>query len=115
MAKRRTKADRERERYEADRREWERFRPRLEAAQTLADALRLAADTPRSDEPGRRYYSNLSFFLQTFIVPDGSSHEERALYLQLVRRLDATGVLKPGAGEKIQDALRRTIEAKGNS
>jgi len=44
----------------------------------------------------------------------GSNYEERALYLKLIQRLDAAGELKPGAGQKIQEDLRRAMEAEGN-
>jgi hypothetical protein len=109
---RKTKAQRDHERAEADRREWETFRPRLNALQSYTDAVRLVAETPPPDAPGRRYYSNLGFFLQAFTVPFGSSHAEKALYLQFIQRLDAGGELKPGAGQKIVEALRHAMKAQ---
>lgn len=104
--------DRERTRLDADRRAWEEFRPRLAAVRTIAEAQRLLARAPPPDSPGRRYYSNLSTFLQVFGVPAGSSHAEKALYLQFVRRLDASGALTPGLGTIIEDDLRREMEAQ---
>ena len=104
---RRTKADREREWQQARDREWEQFRPKLAALQTFADAMALVDQAPRPDTPGRKFYSNLGFFLQAFTVPDGSNGEERALYLEFVRRLDAAGGLKPGALERIEEDFRR--------
>ena len=111
---RKTKADRERERAEADRRAWEEFRPNLDALQSYADALKLVGEAPPADSPGCRYYSNLGFFLQAFTVPNGSSYAEKALYLNFIKRLDAAGALNPGAGQSVQDELRRAMEAQGN-
>lgn len=109
---RKTKAQRDQERAAAERRVWEVFRPNLDKAQTLADALQLAAQTPPPNAPGRRYYSNLAFFLQCFGVPGGTSYAEKALYLQLIKRLDASGVLKAGASQKIEEDLRQAMEAQ---
>jgi hypothetical protein len=111
--KRKTNADRERERAEADRRVWEAFRARLAHLQTFDEASRLVAESPPQAAPGRRYYSNLGFFLHAFIVPAGSGYEERALYLQFIQRLDAAGGLRPGAREKIEADLKRAMEAQG--
>ncbi len=106
---RKSKTQRDQERAEAERRVWEQFRPRLDALQSFADALKLVAEAPPPDAPGRRYYSNLGFFLQSFTVPLGSSHAEKSLYLQFIRRLDAAGALKPGAGQQIEEALRNAM------
>ena len=89
---------------------WGVFRPKIDAATTLADALQLVAQTPPPDAPGRSY-SNLAFFLQCFGVPGGSTYAEKALYLQLINRLDATGVLKAGACQKVEEDLRQSLEA----
>lgn len=109
---RKTKAQRDHERREAERREWEIFRPKLDALQSYVEALQLVAEAPPPDAPGRRYYSNLGFFLQAFVVPMGSSFVERALYLQFIRRLDAAGALKPGAGQQIEEALRNAMRTQ---
>ena len=111
--KRKTYADRQRERDEADRRAWDDFRPKLDALKTHAEALDLMAKGPSPGEPGRHYYSNLGFFLEAFIVPMGSNHTEKALYLQFIQRLDAAGALKPEAGQKVIEELRRAMEAQG--
>ena len=89
------------------------FRSKLDALQSFVEAQRLVAESPPPDAPGRRYYSNLGFLLQAFIVPDGSSYEEKALYLQFIQRLDAAGSLKPGAGQKVAEELRRAMRAPG--
>src|SRR5215216_395182 len=109
---RKTKAQKIQERAEAERRVWEVFRPKLDAVQNLAEALELAAETPPPDAPGRRYYSNLAYFLQCFGVPGGSSYAEKGLYLKLIARLDSTGILKPGAREEIESKLRHAMEAE---
>jgi hypothetical protein len=107
---RKTKRDREDERYAAERRAWEEFRPKLAALQSFGEAEQLVAKAPPPDSPGRRYYSNLGFFLQAFTVPAGSSYDERALYLQFIQRLDAAGALNPGARQKIEEELRRAMQ-----
>lgn len=110
--KRNTKADRERQRTEDERAMWQDFRPKLESLQTYVDALRLVTETPPPDAPGRRFYSNLGFFLQSFTVPLGSNYTEKALYLQFIQRLDAAGSLKPGAGQRIEAELRRAMASQ---
>ena len=112
MARRRkTKA----ERADADHRVWEQFHPRLAALTSYNEALLLFRETPPSGSPGRHYYSNLGFFLvNDFKVPFNSSYAERALYLQFIQRLVAAGAFPPGAGKKVQEALRRAMEAPGN-
>jgi hypothetical protein len=111
---RKTKTEGDREWAEAERRVWNEFRPRLDVLQTNAEALQIVAEAPPSDSPGRRYYSNLGFFLQAFTVPMGSSDAEKALYLQFIQRLDAAGVLKPGAAQKVKEDLRRAMELQGS-
>jgi len=115
MARRRkTKSERHQERIEAEQRAWELFRPRLDALQSRADALKLLTEAPPPDSPGRKYYSNLGFFLQGFTPPGGSSYAEKALYVQLIQRMDKLGELKPGARETIEQALRHAMEGVGN-
>jgi hypothetical protein len=116
MARRRkTKDARDRERADADRHAWEQFHPRLAALTTYDEARLLVSETPPPDSPGRRYYSNLGFFLSGSMVPPlGSSYAEKALYLQFIQRLDAAGALKPGARQKVQEALRRAMDAQGS-
>lgn len=107
-----TKSQKMQERADADRRVWEVFRPKLDAVQNLAEAYELSAETPPPNAPGRGYYSNLAFFLQCFGVPGGSSYAEKGLYLKLIARLDTTGILKPGAREKIESDLRQAMETE---
>ena len=113
MARRRKRtACRGQERADAERRVWNHFRSRLESLNSFVEALRLVGETPPPDSPGRAYYSNLSFFLQNFTVPAGSSYEERELYLRFIQRLDAADALKSGAAQQIQDNLRRSMDAQ---
>ena len=91
---------------ELDRQAWEEFLTSLAAAQTYMDALRLWDQAPRESAPGRRYYSNLGFFLQSFAVPEGASSEERQHYVRLIKRMDAEGWLKRGALEEILAKFR---------
>lgn len=83
---RKRKAEREQEWVEADRRVWDQFRLRLEALASFGEAQSLTNEAPPPDSPGRRYYSNLGFFLQSFAVPMGSSYAEKALYIQFIQR-----------------------------
>jgi hypothetical protein len=112
---RKTKAQRDQEWADAERRVWDIFRPKLQAVKNFVEAQILAAETPPPNAPGRRFYSNLAFFLGCFGVPGGSSYAEKALYLQLIKRLDAGGGLNAGARQKIEDDLHRAMEAQGPS
>lgn len=111
---RKTKAQLDQERYEADRREWEIFRPKLEALQTYPEAELLVLETPPPDSPGRKYYSNLSFFIGSFSVPSGASYAEKALYLRFIQRLNASGALIPGTGQKVEETLRYSMDDQGS-
>ena len=104
-----TTAEREQEQARADCRVWDEFEPRLGGLQSVPGAIRLVSEGPPPGVPGRRYYSNLAFFLGSFNVPSGASHAELSLYLQFIRRIDNAGALKPGEGKKIQDALQQAM------
>lgn len=110
---RKTKAEKHQERVNAEHMVWERFLPRLEALKTMEDAYQLVAEAPPPDAPGRRYYSNLGFFLQGFMPPMGSSYGEKGLYLQFIQRLDAARALKPGAREQVEKQLRDAMAQQG--
>jgi hypothetical protein len=112
--RRKTKTKRNQEQLDADRRVWDQFHPRLEASASFIEAQLLVKEAPPPDSPGRRYYSNLGFFLQAFTIPKGSSYAEKALYLQFIQRLDATGALKSGVGQKVQEELRHAMEVQGS-
>ena len=112
---RKTQAQRNQEFRDKEQRVWDEFRPKLESLASFVDAELLVASAPLPDSPGRRYYSNLNFFLQSFGVPMGSSRAERSMYLQFICRLDAAGALNPGAAEPIIEELQRSIAAQGMS
>ncbi len=42
-----------------------------------------------------------------------SCYDEKALYFQLIKRMDERGELKSGAREGIETALRQAMEAQG--
>jgi hypothetical protein len=107
MARRLTKAEKQAKWDAAYARVWEGFRDRLAAAQNFVHAGLLVRSAPSPSTPGHQYYSNLGTLLQSFVVPNGSSPEERRLYIALIERLNATGVLKPGVGQRVVEALRR--------
>jgi len=81
----------------------------LGALQTFDDAVALVGQAPPPDAPGRRFYSNLGFFLNDFAVPNGSGSDERRLYLQLVQRIDAAGGLKPSALAPIERVIKASL------
>jgi hypothetical protein len=111
--KRKTKAEKEREWARIERQNWDIFRERLEGLQSFAGAAQLVAQAVQPGGPGRRFYSNLGFFLQAFIPPDGASAVELGLYIQLIERMDAGGELKPGAREQVVADLRAAIARRG--
>lgn len=110
MARRRkTKDEREAERWAAENQAWNWFRPKMAALASYDEALALIEQMPRPDSPGRRYYTSLDFFVKTFNVPGGSSYEERLLYLQFIQRLVAAGKLNPEVGQEVEAKLRRAM------
>jgi hypothetical protein len=111
MARRRkTKSEKAQEWETAQRRVWNEFRPKLANLKSFAEAeLLVQNEAPPPDSPGRSYYSNLGFFLSSFMVPAQSNVEERKLYLQFIQRLIAAGEVMPEIGNEVEDALRRAI------
>ena len=110
--KRKSKAERDRERYEAKVRAWELFRPRLAALSCYADVRKLLDDMPLPDTPSRSYYTNLLWFLDTFSPPGASSCEEKRLYIQLAERMDKAGELKSGVFASIKRSVEEAIEER---
>jgi hypothetical protein len=109
---RKTNAERRQERDAAERRCWDEFFPKLEAVQGFVEAMKLLNEAPPPDATGRRYYSNLGWFLRTYSVPDGASHEENAQYLRLLERFDAEGAIMAGMRGKLEEAFRKAMSAK---
>ena len=85
---------------------WEKFRSILQAGQDCSEALALALAMPQQDVPVRKFHTNLLCFLQDFTVPKGSTAEERSLYLELIRRFEAGGEVKPGVRRQFEQALQ---------
>jgi hypothetical protein len=88
---------------------WSEFSDQLRRAETLEDALRLYASAVKPDTPGRSYYSNFGFFLQTFAPPAGASVYELQQYLRLLRCFDNQGIVKGGAMANLVPVLERAI------
>ena len=104
--RRKTAAERRAETEARDREAFEIFREKLEAVCDPVEA-KLLAHASRPSSPGRRYYSNLAFFVDhAFQRPAGASQVELGLYIGLIRRLDEAGALVPGAAEEVVARLR---------
>ena len=106
MPGKKTAVTRRRENEENQNHYWEKFRSILQAVQDCGEALALALAMPHQDVPVRKFHTNLLCFLQDFTVPKGSNPEERALYLELIRRFEAGGELKPGVRRQFEQALQ---------
>jgi hypothetical protein len=92
---------------------WDEFEPKLAALNSMADALALQSHAPAPDTPCHKYYSNFGFFLICFSVPFGANYTKLQLYLQLIRKLAASGELPGESSEKIELALISAIKSKG--
>jgi hypothetical protein len=108
--RREREAERERMRANQEREVWDDLVGKLAKVKDLKDALMLAHSGPGPDRPGRRYYSNFQFFMGGFAVPGGANGTERSMYLQIVRRLDANGELKPGALAEVEERFKEAAE-----
>jgi len=106
MARRKSAGERRPEKAGKPNQYWEKFRSILHATENRCDALALALAMPRQETPGRKFHTNLLWFLQDFTVPNESNLEERSLYLELIRRFDAAGELKPGMKCQVEKALQ---------
>ena len=91
-------------------RAWENFLLKFSRVQTLIDAKNLVEQAPNHETAGRKYYANLSFFLQSFNVPSGSSQNERLNYIQFIQRLDESDTSKVGKVEDILKALQNSLD-----
>jgi hypothetical protein len=107
---RRTRADREQEWAAKEQRESDRFVVELGKVNKFVEAQVLVFHGPRESEPGRRFYSNLGFFLMSFGVPFGSNNTERQLYIELIQRFDAGRGLKLGTAEKVIADLHESMK-----
>ena len=90
---------------------FEKFKNSLNRCKNFVEAqLLVKRELPPVNAPGRQYYSNLIFFLNTFHTPGSASKDELILYRDFIERLDKTGQLKPGEGQRIIDKLNKDIE-----
>jgi|SRR6266850_872986 len=102
--RRRTKDEQRYEKEEAARKVGENFLPKLEACQTIADAIALRNEAVAEGKPGRAFYSNLGFFLiNSFAPPDGATGREITAYIKLIER---DPVLEPDQKRKIITVLK---------
>lgn len=104
-----TKAERKALAERLEREAYQAFLAEFSAVHSFLDAQLLVARGPSPDTPGRRFYSNLAFFLGGFWVPHGSSVEERRLYIVFIERLEAAGALKDGVASGVLQALQKSI------
>lgn len=81
--------------------------------QNLLLQLSLLSDSVAPGTPGRSYYSNLGFFMQTFSPPAGANAFELAQYRRLIALFENEGALKPGVRSRFEEALDRAIRERG--
>ncbi len=96
----------------ADSQAWGAFFLRLKAVKSFDDAWQLVNSTPPPGSGGREYYSNLGFFLQNNIPPNGASRVELEEYLRLIGCFDEQGILKTGARQSIEAALTQALKQR---
>ena len=101
-----TVAKRRHEKEDPHNQYWKKFSSILQAGQDSSEAFALALAMPHQDIPARRFHTNLLRFLQDFTVPKESNPEERSLYLELIRRFEAGGEVKPGVRRQFEQALQ---------
>jgi hypothetical protein len=63
-------------------------------------------DAVRENSPGRKYYSNLGFFLRTFSRPDGADAAEVSAYIRLI---ESDKDLRPDQKKGIVETLRASM------
>jgi hypothetical protein len=107
--KRKTAAERRQEFDDAKRRAWNAFVPQLEAVTTYTEAMRLVAASPPPGAPGRTYFSNLAFFLQSFAPPAGAGGAEIAQYLRLLQAFESHGALTADAALLLKPPLQKAL------
>jgi hypothetical protein len=89
---------------------WTAFFPKLQEVRTYADTLSLLAAAPAEGSPGRKFYSNLGFFMHTFAPPMGACSAELKEYLRLIGCFDDEGALKPGVRQPVEAAMDQAIK-----
>lgn len=97
---------------EAKARCWEHFHHKLRAVQSMAGAVELVSEAPPVGAPGRRYYTNLVYFLENFMPPGDANAVELGLYVQLIQHPDSLQKLKPEIREKAEKELKLAISQR---
>ena len=64
-----------------------KFLRKLEHVQSNADVKLLLSECPEPNAPGRRFYSNLAFFIEHLVPPRSAGISETMLYVKLAERL----------------------------
>ena len=90
---------------------WNEFKQKLAATNRLADAQAIVANGPKVDFPGRHFYSNLGYFLGGFHLPAMANVDEVSLYVELLRRIDASEKLTDGVVDRFQKEAREKFPA----
>jgi hypothetical protein len=83
---------------------WAIFSQKLTDLDSVEDALFFAASAPGSDLPGRKFHTNLLYFLQTFGIPGDANKDEMVLYLNFLKKLDPPNV---GFADKLPSAIEQ--------
>jgi hypothetical protein len=109
MASKREREVREKRRVDEGH-EWEKFVIAVDKVNNFAAAQAVAANTPREHEPGRHFYSNFAFFLESFFVPDNADFTEKTLYIRLIQRMRASGNVKPALADRVIGDLHASID-----
>jgi len=111
MAKKKTTRKGRQKKEDNHKQYWKKFRSILQGGQDCSEALALALAMPHEDVPVRKFHTNLLSFLQDFTVPKESNPEERSLYLELIRKFEAGGEVKPGVRRQFEQALQASSPA----
>lgn len=109
LRSRNKKLDRRATAFEAAAQELEIFLEKLARVQTLADARESVRRRPLLRTLGRQFYSNLEYLLKWLEVPPESNHEERAHYMELVKRWAAQKELEPAEAQAAIVQLRNSL------
>lgn len=108
--KRKTSTERDTEYKRLTREHWPIFKDRLEKTSTIAEAEALRREAVPENAPGRKFYRNFGTFLVgNFMIPYGVGYEELLLYLNFLRRLVASGDLKPQDLPEIEGPIHRAL------
>jgi hypothetical protein len=92
---------------------WATFSQKLTDLDSVEAAQLFAASAPGSDLPGRKFHTNLLYFLETFGIPGDASKDEMVLYLNFLMKLDPSNVRLadklPSAIEQLQRSIKSSL------